>query len=159
MYWKRLNLSDYIAGDNPYPSRPNCFGINITIVGDMLQKLIGSDNYINYVCYLSDLYQSVFLNLKETGTNLIKYFVSEGDTVFDIGANIGRFATLAAGLVGKNGKVYCFEPLSYPRRIMRHMVFIRRLHQVAIIDSAISNKNGKSIMTIPLKDGWKPKFS
>jgi FkbM family methyltransferase len=85
--------------------------------------------------------------------------VLEGDTVFGIGANIGRFTPSAARVVGKNGNVYCFEPLSYALRMLRHMVFIERLHQVVILDPAISNENGQSIMTTPLKDNRKPKTS
>ena len=34
-----------------------------------------------------------------------------GDIFIDVGANIGYFTALAANLVGKNGKVYSFEPI------------------------------------------------
>src|SRR5579863_8672312 len=34
-----------------------------------------------------------------------------GDTVVDIGANIGSFSVLAASLVGPKGRVVCFEPI------------------------------------------------
>lgn len=36
----------------------------------------------------------------------------EGKTVYDIGANIGLFTLLFSRLVGKNGRVYSFEPNS-----------------------------------------------
>jgi FkbM family methyltransferase len=41
---------------------------------------------------------------------LFKRVLKPGMTVLDLGANIGYFSVLAAGLVGKSGQVYSFEP-------------------------------------------------
>ncbi|MBL7917092.1 MAG: FkbM family methyltransferase, partial [Bacteroidia bacterium] len=41
---------------------------------------------------------------------LLQKHIRKNDTVLDIGANIGFYATLLAELVGPNGKIYCFEP-------------------------------------------------
>jgi FkbM family methyltransferase len=37
--------------------------------------------------------------------------ISPGDTVVDVGANIGQFSLLAAQAVGEAGKIHSFEPL------------------------------------------------
>jgi FkbM family methyltransferase len=42
-----------------------------------------------------------------------KDYVSEGDVVFDIGANVGAHALPLAQLVGATGKVIAFEPTKY----------------------------------------------
>ena len=42
--------------------------------------------------------------------SVLKRFLEPGMTFLDIGANIGFFSTLAAGLVGTTGRVYAFEP-------------------------------------------------
>ena len=42
--------------------------------------------------------------------NLFKKMLMPGMTVLDLGANIGYFSVLAAGLVGNSGRVYAFEP-------------------------------------------------
>lgn len=43
-------------------------------------------------------------------TKFFEHFVSEGDTVLDIGANIGTHTLWFANKVGKKGKVLAFEP-------------------------------------------------
>ena len=48
---------------------------------------------------------------KEAGTVAwISRSVHEGDTFYDIGANIGIYSLLAAQCVGETGRVYSFEP-------------------------------------------------
>lgn len=41
---------------------------------------------------------------------LLKKHVKPGDTIFDIGANIGYYAKILSALTGEKGKVHCFEP-------------------------------------------------
>ena len=45
-----------------------------------------------------------------------------GDTVFDVGANIGLFALFAAERCGSHGKVYAFEPLPETFDALRYNV-------------------------------------
>lgn len=40
----------------------------------------------------------------------IKQYIKNGDTIFDIGGNIGQYAMLFSELAGDNGNVYSFEP-------------------------------------------------
>ncbi|MCZ8286432.1 MAG: FkbM family methyltransferase [Bacteroidia bacterium] len=42
--------------------------------------------------------------------SLMKTYIAPGDTVLDIGANIGFYAEILSGCVGNQGKVHCFEP-------------------------------------------------
>lgn len=42
--------------------------------------------------------------------SLLKQHIKKGDSVLDIGANIGFYATILSDLVGEKGKVHCFEP-------------------------------------------------
>jgi FkbM family methyltransferase len=41
---------------------------------------------------------------------LLKKYIKPGDTILDIGANIGFYAKILSELTGPTGKVYCFEP-------------------------------------------------
>ena len=108
---------------------------------------------MNSFGFLARLYRSSFLPYKEDGIEHIKYFLPENGTGIDIGANIGRFTRVLAGLVGKKGLILSIEPLIYPRKILSSMVFINRLNQVKILANALSNKEGKAFMNIPLKNG------
>jgi FkbM family methyltransferase len=50
----------------------------------------------------------------------MKKFLRRGDVFFDIGANIGYLSAIAAGLVGPQGQVHCFEPVpEYFDRVRR----------------------------------------
>jgi len=42
--------------------------------------------------------------------DIFKHTIKKNDVVVDLGAHIGYYTMLAARLVGKNGKVYAFEP-------------------------------------------------
>jgi FkbM family methyltransferase len=41
---------------------------------------------------------------------LLKKYIHSGDTVLDIGANIGYYAEILSNIVGEKGIVHCFEP-------------------------------------------------
>lgn len=43
-------------------------------------------------------------------SNAISKLATRGGSVIDVGANIGYFAAYAAATIGRQGKVFCFEP-------------------------------------------------
>ena len=48
--------------------------------------------------------------------------IRPGDTVIDVGANRGMFALNASYLVGKNGRVICFEPNPNCLKVLRYEI-------------------------------------
>jgi FkbM family methyltransferase len=56
----------------------------------------------------ADLYYGV--GFEEVEARLVQRLVSPGARVFDVGANIGYYATLFAQLAGEKGRVHAFEP-------------------------------------------------
>lgn len=45
-------------------------------------------------------------------TNIFRRLLKPGDNVIDVGANIGYYSILAGTLIGKNGNVFAYEPVS-----------------------------------------------
>lgn len=108
------------------------------LVGSLLRKSIslrGGDRTINFLAQRSSLLQcapvrvgdlSLFMDLRlptcrswlqlnfETWENnergVMRDFVSPGDIVYDIGANMGLHTAYLSSLVGPTGKVFAFEP-------------------------------------------------
>lgn len=72
----------------------------------------------------------------------IKCAVKEGDTVIDIGANIGYFTVLLANLVGTKGKVYAFEPDPRNFELLQCTIKRNNFTQVIAEQKAVSCDSG-----------------
>ena len=68
--------------------------------------------------------------------------VHEGDTVYDVGANVGFFTLLASKLAGRRGRVYAFEPL--PRNVgyLERHVSLNGCENVSILPIAAAAASG-----------------
>lgn len=66
----------------------------------------------------------------------------EGDTVVDLGANVGYFTLIAARLVGDTGHVYAFEPDPEGFALLERNVRLNGLRNVTLLQKAASNENG-----------------
>lgn len=82
-------------------------------------------------------------NYEEFETELIKKGVKSGDTVLDIGANIGLYTLIFASLVGESGKVFAFEPDPQNFLLLQKNVEINGYKNVILINKAVANNNGK----------------
>ena len=67
--------------------------------------------------------------------------INEGDTVFDIGANIGCFSVPFANKVGSNGKIYAFGPQPFINKLLKKNIQENNLDNVKIIDDGLGAKN------------------
>jgi len=76
-------------------------------------------------------------------------FISSGDHVLDIGANLGVFSRLLARLVGCRGHVYAFEPIPQTLEFLCHNLEKLKLSQVEPIPLALSDSERVDTMAIP----------
>jgi len=79
-------------------------------------------------------------------TQLILRQAKTGDVVIDVGANIGYYTVLLADKVGKNGKIYAFEPDKTNFEILKKNIAENNLENVVAINAAVGSKNGKSFL-------------
>lgn len=77
------------------------------------------------------------------GENIImSQFINKGDTVIDIGANIGTTVLSLSKQVGENGQVLAFEPQNHIAQCLNTNLTINGITNVIVDNAAISKKCG-----------------
>jgi len=73
--------------------------------------------------------------------SLAREFIVRGNTVWDVGANIGLFSFAAAHLAGESGKVFAFEPDAWLVQLLRRSASIqpRSSASVQIVPAAVAD--------------------
>jgi len=71
-----------------------------------------------------------------------------GDTVWDIGANIGFYTEKFLSLVGSEGQVVAIEPTPASAQICREIGLKASLNNLTVIERAFGSKIGKAYLTI-----------
>jgi len=75
-------------------------------------------------------------------TSLVKKWIKPGNTVLDIGANIGYYTLIFARLVGNQGRVFSFEPEPTMFSILTENVALNSYPNVTMLQKAVSDKDG-----------------
>lgn len=68
--------------------------------------------------------------------------IHAGDTVLDLGANVGYYTVLAARVVGAEGRVYAFEPDPESFAILEQNVLLNDLTNVVLEQKAVADEAG-----------------
>jgi FkbM family methyltransferase len=75
--------------------------------------------------------------------------IKRGDVVVDIGANRGMFALMAVHLVGKEGRVICFEPNPGCLDILERDIAANGIENIEIQPCALADQVGELTLSIP----------
>ncbi|MCU1384017.1 MAG: FkbM family methyltransferase [Acidobacteria bacterium] len=75
-------------------------------------------------------------------TRIVTRFLAPGDTMIDVGANIGYFTILGARRVGPRGRVVAFEPVGRVRERLTYNLQLNDLTNVTVRDEALSAQSG-----------------
>ena len=78
--------------------------------------------------------------------NTIKDFVKKGDTVIDIGGNLGFFVLILNELVGDLGKIYSFEPSKDLNQKLASAIKINNLQNVTLVNLALGESEGTTTL-------------
>jgi FkbM family methyltransferase len=77
------------------------------------------------------------------GIELLRRVLGPGGTFVDVGANVGFFSRMAAGLVGREGRVIAIEALPAALRLLRRN--LDRLPCAKIVPTAVDRFAGRAI--------------
>ena len=80
----------------------------------LLYRMLSLENYLRVVSRMYFLYRALGFGRKGRALEYVYHLsqlVKSGDTVIDIGANLGYYTCPLADLVGSEGRVYAVEPV------------------------------------------------
>jgi FkbM family methyltransferase len=84
----------------------------------------------------------------------LRVLLRPGMTVFDVGANVGFTAVLAARLVTATGLVVCFEPLPANARQIEHNAGLNGFTHVLVRQEALSDHDGEARFAVSASPTW-----
>mgnify|MGYP003296333846 CR=1 FL=1 len=76
--------------------------------------------------------------------HFLKRLVAKGDTVLDIGANLGYYSRILSRLVGSSGRVFAVEPVAPIMGVLRHN--LRHCKNVEILPYALGEEEREIVM-------------
>jgi FkbM family methyltransferase len=76
----------------------------------------------------------------------IREYVKTGDTVYDIGANLGYVSLSLAKQVGPNGQVIAFEPVPQNIELLRQNIQLNDIRNIRLLEVAASDKQGEAMI-------------
>ncbi len=79
----------------------------------------------------------------------LKTLINPGDTVLDVGANIGGHTLAFANFVGPTGQVFAFEPQIIMSQLLSANVIVNNLENVRTYNLPVSNDPNHAIVDIP----------
>lgn len=77
---------------------------------------------------------------------LVRRLLRPGDAVWDVGANIGYYALLAAACVGPEGRVVAFEPFPAAGARLQENVRLNGFAQVRCVQAAVTDTDGRATL-------------
>lgn len=76
-------------------------------------------------------------------THVFRRLLRPGMVVVDVGAHVGYYTLLSAGLVGERGKVYAFEPCPSTYSLLLKNIRLNGYENVIAVNRAVSDKMGR----------------
>jgi len=74
--------------------------------------------------------------------DVMRRTLRRGDTFIDVGAQIGYFSAIGAGLVGREGEVHCFEPVPWLVKKLHRLVQLNAQYRIIVNQAACGDQEG-----------------
>ena len=148
---KKRGLSNTLnAIFNTISFESKCFFTGIKLE---LKKGIGNENItVNHGNYYFNfynrrdrgeiLYHACWDRMFKEERDKIEKYIKKGDTVIDVGGNMGFFVLILNNLMNDSGKIYSFEPSGRLSKKLSSTVKINNLKNVEIINLALGEQEG-----------------
>jgi FkbM family methyltransferase len=107
--------------------------------------------YLKRIYYARQIRHGRFTT-NEKDFELLDSQIKEGDCVLDIGENIGHYTMKLSGLVGPEGRVFAFEPISETFEILNSNVQKSSYKNITMLNIAVSDHHAMTNMDIPSCD-------
>jgi FkbM family methyltransferase len=120
-----------------------------------LVKIVGIKTYLTWI-------SKIYITLVKFGFSKEKYaelyftqqIVKEGNTVLDIGANLGYYSYFLAEKIGNSGQLYAVEPIPLFAEIWRKNMSKYKGGNIKLFNCALGDvKKDKVKMSIPIVNG------
>lgn len=77
-----------------------------------------------------------------------------GQVYYDVGANVGFFAVIAARIMGPSGQVVCFEPLPANARQIEYNARLNHFPNITVRSEALGGSNRTEVFQTSLEPTW-----
>ena len=79
---------------------------------------------------------------------VLEKYLKEGQTVLDIGANLGFYSLLARSIIGPKGKIFSFEASKDNAKMIDMSIMENSFENMDVINVAVGNKIGKGFLHV-----------
>lgn len=113
---------------------------------------LSNDRLYTYFQALSKAWDIKSGSWSEPELDLLSYGLRKGDSALDIGGNYGLYVYHMSRAVGREGKVFSFEPVKFTYdSLVLVSKFLRVSHNVKLANKGCSNENATIKFTMPLQ--------
>ena len=98
--------------------------------------------YTFHMDVFSSVHRTYLRGYENESTRIFLHRLSPGDTVIDVGANVGWYSLLASMKVGPKGRVIAFEPNPKVAAVLRSNISLNHCANVTIEECALSGESG-----------------
>ena len=99
-------------------------------------------NFVNYLkkhYFFQQIKRDKFVSLEPEYYHL-KNLIQKGDTVIDVGANIGRYSIKLSKILGEKGNVIAFEPMTQSFENLTYFVNRLQIENITLLNLAASDE-------------------
>jgi len=123
-----------------------------TTVKQILQKLLGFDNYL-FIFSIFTIRRMRNNRHEEEFVHFMEMIPDKG-AILDIGANIG-IMTVTLAKKFRNAHVYSFEPMPQNLKAFKRIIQYFKLKNVTLFETALGEESGEITMVMPVLDNVK----